>query len=388
MKILLIHNRYTQRGGEDTVFENEMMLLKENKIEVDTIVFENTETKNIFQQLKAALRSIFSIPAFMKVRHRIKRKRPDIVHIHNVFYSASPSVIWAAYLHRIPVVITLHNFRLICPGALFLRNERICELCRKKMLPWHGIQHKCFQGKVLPSLTLAMTLTLHKIIGTWNIAVSRYICLNAFAANIYSNSSLRLPANRISIKANWCYEEEESQPVTKEEHLLFVGRINNEKGIPFLLRTIERTERTLHIIGDGPLIEQVKQLHTPQIKFFGPQDRQTVINAMAKAKALLLPSCWYEMFPMVILESFSVGTPVIASRIGGIPEIIEHGKTGLLFETENQAEFVAMVKWLDEVETYKKMCANVKTEFTKKYTQLQAIKSLTDVYALSMVAKR
>ncbi|WP_431735547.1 glycosyltransferase family 4 protein [Cellulosispirillum alkaliphilum] len=226
---------------------------------------------------------------------------------------------------------------------------------------------------------MAVTLCLHKLINTWNTTVERYICLNEFAATTFKNSSLKVTEEKIVVKPNWTHNQYQTNNIGKQEHFLFVGRLSHEKGVPFLLKAFEKIGKKLWIAGSGPLNEKMKNLPS-NIVYLGALEKGEVVQQMAKAKAVLLPSCWYEMFPMIIIEAFSVGTPIIATRIGGLPGIINHGTNGLLFEKGNEKDLLEKVLSLDDCAFYNRLCCNAQKTFKAKYTDTVAIDNLFQIY--------
>jgi glycosyltransferase involved in cell wall biosynthesis len=385
MKILIIHNRYNLYGGEDTVFDNEVQLLRENGNEVKVVIFENKDANNFTERIGLAINSIFSFRSFFRVKKKLNQFQPDVVHVHNIFYTASPSVVWAAKFKKIPVVMTLHNFRLICPGALLFRNGVICEKCRNKLIPYIGVIKKCFKKSFSASLVLTLTLGIHKIIGTWRYCIDTFITLTPFAAEIFEKSSLRMKKKQIQIKPNWTF------PISlncseRTDTFLYVGRLSVEKGIPFLLETFRKNGLSLQIIGDGPLREEIQKVRASNIDWIGSRNRDQVLKIMSESKAIVFCSCWYEMFPMVVIEALATGTPVIAPNLGGIPHIVLHKKTGLLYTPNNIQAFSEQIDTLRSNQTlYNNLNKYCYQEYLEKYSPEKAYRKLISIYEKVLV---
>jgi glycosyltransferase involved in cell wall biosynthesis len=288
--------------------------------------------------------------------------------------------VWAARSKKVPVVMTLHNYRLLCPGALFLRDGRICVKCRHKTVPYWGVFHRCFKNSLFASLALTLTIGIHKLLGTWRKGIETFITLTPFASDLFENSSLKLRKKQISIKPNWTFVT--SIPTVKRgASFLFVGRLSEEKGIPFLLQTFKENGLTLQIVGDGPLREKVKTIKSQNIIWLGSRSREQVLKFMSQSKAIVFSSCCYEMFPLVIIEAFATGTPVIAPSLGSIPNIIEHKKTGLLYAPNDSRDFVKQLNLINSNPTlYDCLLTLTRQEYFSKYCPERAFSNLITIY--------
>ncbi len=326
-RILVVHNTYQQRGGEDTVVEAEIELLRSNGHEVETLL-ECNDDLHTMPKLKAAQRTFGHIPHSKKFEAILKNFKPQILHAHNTFPLISPSIFWSADKYGIPVIQTLHNFRLHCPQAMYLRNDVICEDCRGTV-PWRGVMRGCYRESRLQTGVLAAMLAFHRTIGTWSDKVTRYIALNNFCRNKFIEGGL--PADKIKVKPNFC--EVSPPPLQSRSGFLFVGRLSPEKGITTLQSAAKLEPFRINVIGDGPARDSLRNI--PGLACVGRLPSQEVQRYMWGAEALVMPSTWYEGFPMVIVEAFAAGLPVIASRLGSMLELIEEGSTGLLFEAGN-----------------------------------------------------
>jgi len=333
MKVLLVHEFYRQYGGEDRVFEQERRLLQENGIEVYEYTFHNSDI-SLFQLPFLVKNMIFNRKTYSDVKRIVKENKINIVHCHNIFPYISPSVYVAAKESGAKVIQTLHNYRFICPNATFYdyRKNKICTKCLDEGII-NAVTSDCSYNW-MRNVILALVNTIYKKKNIFDY-VDRFIALTNFSRNIFIKFGI--PAEKIVVKPNFIFEEDIKPVYEKEDYIIFVGRLSYEKGIMNLLQAMKelKDEVKLLIVGDGPLRDEVIRFiqtnNLKNTKYLGPQKREKVLELMGKAKFLVFPSLWFEGFPMVLLEAFSVGTPVLASNLGGIPEIVEEGVNGWLF---------------------------------------------------------
>lgn len=340
LKVLFIHNEYQFKGGEDAVLEMEKSLLESKGHQVRTLLFTNTVIDQFTGKLKAGLQSLYNFSAARQLRETIIRFKPDIIHVHNLFFQASPSVLYLAGKMKIPVVMTVHNYRLICANALLLRNNHVCELCTQKVLPLSGIKYKCYRDSGVESALVTAITGLHKIMGTWTKKIDRLIVLSEFMKEKLMHSSLHFPANRTVVIPNFI-DDVQGEPLPRDNYFLFVGRLSKEKGIQTLLDCFSKTaHQQLIIAGEGPEKERVLAAarENPGISYAGQQPKEKVLHLMKKSKALIFPSIWYEGLPMTIIEAFATGTPVIASELGSMAEMIRDGYNGFHFVPGNAGD--------------------------------------------------
>ena len=351
MKILFIHTRYLQsRGGEDSTLEAEAELLTRKGHEVRIQLFDNGDMgKGLPGKLQAGFSVIYNFSSAKTVTKTIDDFRPDLIHIHNFFFAASPSVLFATHKAGIPVVVTIHNFRLICANCLLLRDNKICELCITHDFPWYGVKYKCYHNSAVGSAAVGAMAAVHKWLGTWKNKVSLYITPSAFSKKRLVDSSFGVPAEKIKVKHNFIEDPGAANPEERLDYYLFVGRISAEKGIDLLLDAWTMVEVPLIIVGDGPDMQRImnKYGQPANIRFVGKQSREAVLDLMKKCRALVFPSIWYEGLPLTIIEALATGTPVIASGQGAMSEMIEDGKNGLHFST---GDAVALTKAVSEFE--------------------------------------
>jgi len=336
-RVLIVHNAYQQRGGEDAVVESETALLQRYGHAVAHLGRHNDEIGAI-GRLALARETLWSSRTVHEVERQVADFRPDVIHVHNAFPLISPSVYWAAARMRVPVVQTLHNFRLLCPQALLLRDGRVCEDCVGHV-PWRAVRHRCYRGSAAQSLAVAGMVQLHRAIGTWRDKVTLYIALNEFCRRKFVAGGL--PAERLRVKPNFVdLPAPAEQP---RDGFLFVGRLSAEKGVQVLADSLRLTPQPLTVAGSGP--ESAALSATPGVTMLGALAPEQVYAQMARALALVLPSIWYENFPRTLVEAFANGLPVIASRLGAMATLIVPGRTGLVFEPGDSADLARQLAW-------------------------------------------
>ncbi len=371
-RILLIHNYYQHRGGEDSVFEAEVELLRSKGHIVDTLTFSNDTIQSRWEQFKVGLLNLNNPFSAKLLREKIKQFQPDLIHIHNFFPIGSPSLLLEAKKHRLPVVMTLHNFRLICPNALLYRNGTICESCVEKPFPIDGIFHGCYRDSRLQTTALATMSIGHRIAGTWQNAVNQYITLNPFSRGRILKSKLGLRPEQVAVKPNFTFDALQASIDSNERdnYFLFIGRLSEEKGIETLLNAFKNSSFHLKLVGAGPLEEQVLTAtrQSPNIEALGFKNRSEIQALLLKARALILPSICYENFPMTILEAFASGTPTITSRIGGLPDIVIDGETGFLAAPNSPESLLETIHRMSVAPNYAQLCQNARATYLEKYT--------------------
>jgi len=387
VKVLLIHNRYQLAGGEDVVVQAEKALLEANDHQVALVEISNDQIVSVLDKANAAVRAIYSPASKQQVSAEIAHFRPDVVHVHNFFPLLSPSVYDACRDAGVPVVQTVHNYRLGCLNAILLRNGKVCEDCLGKRMPWPGIVHGCYRGSRAQSAATAAMLAVHWLRGTWQERVDAYIVLTNFQKEKMVQAGL--PREKIYVKPNYISEPEQcSESKIFGDYALFVGRLSPEKSITTLIEAYKHNDLRipLKIVGDGPLHEslqadvQAAGLESA-IKFLGRQDKSAVLSLMHNARFLVFPSIWYETFGLTMVEAFACGLPVLASRLGSMAEIVEDGVTGLHFEAGNSADLADKMQWANEhPEEMICMGKNARRAYEAHYTPEINYQQLTAIY--------
>lgn len=357
--VLIVHNRYRYAGGEDTVVENEKRMLEKRGHKVSCYFRSNTELDEMSRLRKIVLPfdMLFSLRTFFDVRRIIKKEKINIVHVHNTLLLVSPSVYYAAWSCGVLAVQTMHNFRFLCPGATFYRNSKICEDCVKKGLPC-AIKHKCYRGSFVQTLASAISIKFHRMLGTYKRL--NVICLTEFnkekLLSVNTKKRTIFDERRIYIKPNFTFEGVKGcfpGNEKKEDYYIFVGRIEEIKGIKVLLKAFSVNGKKLKIVGDGDLKKKVegfvKRKNLTNIEVLGWLERAQLNELIAGAKALIMPSQWYETFGMTIVEAYSNGVPVIAGEIGNIGQLVEEGKTGVRFLYNSEESLNEAIERLEEM---------------------------------------
>jgi glycosyltransferase involved in cell wall biosynthesis len=383
MKILIAHNRYQHRGGEDVMVEAETELLRSHGHELLLHGRHNDELQGM-PKAKAALQTFWSSTTTRDMRRECIAFAPDVIHVHNTFPLISPSLYWIAAKLRIPVVQTLHNFRLVCPQAMLLRDGRICEDC-VGTLPWRAVLHKCYRESAAQSAVVAGMLTAHAVMGTWDEKVTRYIVLNNFCRERFVRGGL--PSELLRIKPNFV----QAQRVPDWESRrggLFVGRLSFEKGLDVLIRASElNANASVQIVGDGPLQPSVVQAFGA--RYLGYQNADRVQALLHKALYLVAPSTCYETFGLAALEAFSCGTAVIASAHGGLGELVTDGVTGLLVKPGDAEDLAQKLAWADaHPEEMMRMGQAARLEYEKKYSSARNYRLLMEIYQEAIASVR
>jgi glycosyltransferase involved in cell wall biosynthesis len=387
MKILIIHNHYLQPGGEDTVFEAEKALLEHYGHEVVTFVEDNARLEGV-NPLKVAVNAMWSREAQRDIRKWIEQTRPDVVHFHNTFLRISPAAYYTVKELGLPVVQTLHNYRLICPGTLLMRDGKVCEDCLRKIVSWPGVVHGCWRNSRSGTMVVAAMLTFHNVLRTWENQVDVYIALTEFARKKFVQGGL--PAEKIVVKPNFVHPDP-GNGEHKGNFALFVGRLSAEKGIRTMLSAWRLLKSVpLKVVGDGPLMAEVKaqiEREWLAIEVLGRCPREEVFSLMRQASFLVFPSEWYEGFPMTIAEAFACGLPVLASRLGAMAELVEDGRTGLLFEPGNPEDLAEKVAWAwAHSKEMAKMGREARREYETKYTAERNYEMLMAIYEKAMAS--
>ncbi|KQY82887.1 glycosyltransferase [Pelomonas sp. Root1444] len=379
LRVLVCHNRYQLRGGEDSVCESEVELLRQYGHDVQMFERSNAGIDTGSPKFAAAAEAIWSSDSARDFEKKLEEFRPHVVHVHNTFAKISPSIYWAASRAHVAVVQTLHNFRLLCPQAMFLRDGKVCEDCLGK-LPWRGAVRGCYRGSVAQSTVLASMVTAHRMIGTWQSKVTRYIALNEFCRQKFIEGGL--PADRIVIKPN--FVDFEAPPTGAREGFLFVGRLSLEKGIDTLVSAAQQVGGLhLRVAGTGP---EAHLLHgVAGVDALGALDGNAVRFEMSRSMALVLPSIWYENFPRTLVEAMACGLPIIASRIGALAELVDEGVSGLLFEAGNASDLASKLQWAREnPEALRSMGIRARQIYEDKFTASRNYAQMMAIYEDAM----
>lgn len=387
MNILIIHNRYQLAGGEDAVVQAEAELLKSYGHDVSVLEVDNDTIIGVWGKAKAAFSAIYSFSSKNLVSNLIAQHNTEVVHIHNFFPLLSPSVYDACRDAVVPVVQTLHNYRLGCPKAMLFRDGRVCEDCIGKALPLPGVVHGCYRGSHVESAVVASMLAVHRWRQIWQERVDAYIALTQFQKDKLVQAGL--PSEKIYIKPNFIFTSDSTAETGYNyDYALFVGRLSEEKGVATLIDAYKQATLSipLKIVGDGPLKEVLQQEVQMSglenmITFVGRQNKSVVLNLMRNAHFLVFPSIWYEGFPLTIAEAFSSSLPVITAKLGSMAEIVENEVTGLHFEAGNSKDLAAKIRWaITHPEVMSEMRKRAHSVYQAQYTPEANYQQLIKIY--------
>lgn len=387
MKVLLIHNFYSSKtpSGENQVVIIERDLLKSQGNVVSEYFRDSDEILRMsgWGTVKGALATPWNFFSAKKISQLVNEFSPDVVHVHNTFPLISPSI-FSAIGNRAAKVLTLHNYRLVCPAAIPMRNGKVCTECIKQSSVFPALLHGCYRNSRIATVPLAINVGLHRYLATWKNHVDAFIALSLFQKDLMAKAGL--PAEKIHIKPNFYPGSPNVVPWSNRSNsVVFVGRISAEKGVVTLLKSwkiwgVEAPH--LYIVGDGPLRRELEEKATGlNVTFTGQIDQKLAQSYIAAAKMLILPSEWFEGFPLVIREAFAFGTPVAASDIGPLPSLVKHNYSGVIFPPSNSEALVGIMRsaWADNT-AMRMWGINARSEFDEKYTEGENYKILCDIY--------
>ncbi len=375
-RILQVHNFYQIPGGEDVVVRNEKRLLEEHGHKVYTYYRSNKELekKSIIGKSILPFTAIYSFKTAREVKKIIKDNHIDIVHVHNTLTMVSPSVFYAAFACKVPVVQTLHNFRMLCPAGSFFRDNVICEECVTKGMKC-AVEHKCYRNSKVQTIVSAMILWIHRKLGTYKKV--NFICLTEFnrqklldAIDKGTKKGKIINSSKVYIKPNFTFAEGivPNTEKSEEEYFLFAGRVEALKGVDIAIKAFEQIpDKQLYIAGDGPMMGEMKKyvnMHNiKNIKFLGYLQKEEMSEKFYHAKAVIMTSQCYEAFAMTIAEAYSYGVPVIAGRVGNMDGMVKDGETGIKFEY-NSADDLA-----EKVQEFERMDIAILKENARSFYQ-------------------
>jgi glycosyltransferase involved in cell wall biosynthesis len=329
MHILQVHNSYRQRGGEDTVVAADAELLSSAGHAVTQHIVPNP-VGSIETIMRLGL-SLWNSAAGRRFRRQLEAAKPDVVHIHNTWFSITPSAAYEARRAGLPVVMTLHNYRLSCATGQFFRDGTQCTDCLDGSA-FNGLRHRCYQGSFAASAFAAANTGIHRQLGTWTKNVDLFLCLTEFAKGRFIEAGI--PKEKLRVRHNCVADpDERTVPASKSRQFAYIGRLASEKGVRGLLeawRLADMQDCELLVVGDGPEREALEAMRVPGVRFTGPVEHDVVLETLRSVRCLVFPSLWFEGEPMIVVEALAAGTPVLASDVGGIPELLGHGAAGWL----------------------------------------------------------
>lgn len=396
MKVLIGHNYYRTKNpsGETEVLKVESEMLRTHGHEVSYFTRHSDDLLK-FGKLagaKASLVTSWNPRAYFDIRKKVDELKPNVFHVHNTFPLMSPSV-FPAVSGRVARVLTLHNYRLFCPSAMPMREGAPCTKCIDTRNPIYSVIHGCYRGSRVASVPVAFSVALHRALGTWKEHVDAFIALTDFQKDLMIMSGL--PEEKVHVKPNFY----PGLPVLldwkkRQPYVVFVGRLSAEKGVRTLIsawRKWGESAPMLHVLGDGELKEELLAASKGlNVKFFGQVSSEEVQRQVSNSKLMVLPSEWFEGFPMVIREAFAFGTPVAVSNIGPLTSIVEENHSGINFEPANAESLMHGLKniWFDS-ERLELLGEGARREFESKYSEKTNYKALMDIYecAIDMASR-
>jgi glycosyltransferase involved in cell wall biosynthesis len=383
VKILLVHNSYQLQGGEDVVYQRERDLLIAHGDEVVEYWRTNTEIEeySIAERLALPGRTVWSGKTRKDFSAVLRESKPDVVHVHNTFMVISPSIYSACREQQVPVVQTLHNYRLLCPQGGFFRDGKPCHDCASHL--GHSVLHGCYRDSRVGTANVAMMIAWHRAAGTYSTMVDRYIALTEFSRSNFVNGGFD-PA-KITVKPNFASPDPGERP-NDGSYALFVGRLSPEKGLQTLLAAWRQLPELipLRLAGSGPLAAEVSAAASelgPEVQYLGQLPLNPLMQLMKGARFLIFPSELYENFPLTLAESYACGVPVIASELGAMKEIVKHESTGLLFRAGDPGDLAAKVQyaWANR-ERMRQMGKQARQEYESNYTAELNYRRLRSIY--------
>jgi glycosyltransferase involved in cell wall biosynthesis len=379
MRVLQLHTRYRQPGGEDAVVRAEAELLRRSGHEV--VQYQVQNPPGAAGAIGSLVLSPWNPRQARTVHGLVGRVRPDVAHVHNTWYAQSPAVVWALHRAGVPTVMTLHNYRLVCANGQLFRDGAPCEDCVGAS-PWHGVQHGCYRDSVVLSVPAAGTIALHDRLRTWHRAVDRFLVLNEFARERLVRGGL--PPDRIEVKPNFVTDPgSRTCPAASSGTVLYVGRLSPEKGVDLLVeawRQLGDGPLELLVVGDGPLQERLERRPAPRLRFAGRLPAEEVRRQMLAARALVLPSVWYEGQPMAVLEALAAGLPVLGSDLGGVPELLAPLGREWLAAPGEVASWAAALRALEHRERIEVASARARGLYERSFSTATAARALEGVY--------
>lgn len=362
-------------------------MLEEHGHKVILYSRNNAELKQMskFRKLFLPITTIFNPRTYKEIKRLIKSENIEIVHVHNTLNQISPAVYYAARAMKVPVVQTVHNFRLLCPGATFYRGGHICEDCMKSGL-WCAVKHKCYRGSKMQTLACVLSAWFHRLTGIYGKI--NYICLTEFNKSKLLELK-QIKPEKVFVKPNFVNEGSFVPEESRKNQFVFAGRLDKLKGVDILFEAWKRmgdTAPKLVVCGTGPMEKWCKefvQQNQVNIELRGFVPNIETRKLIANSKALVLPTQWYEGFPMSIVEAFSVGTPVICSDLGNAGSLVTEGMNGVKFAADSSEELIEAVKRL---KVYENIYYSTYEMYEQLYTEKQNYKRLMEIYQNAQIS--
>ncbi|OPK10877.1 glycosyltransferase family 4 protein [Pseudomonas sp. VI4.1] len=395
MRLVLAHNIYgsASPSGENQVFQTEKQLLLNYGHELQFFTRENDElhARGALGVVAGALATPWNPWMAKAILKQVKEFKPDVVHVHNTFPLISPSI-FHSIGSRAARVLTLHNYRLFCPAAIPMRDGKVCIDCFDKRSPMPAMIHGCYRGSRAATLPLALNVGIHRALGTWTHQVDAFICLSEFQRELMIEAGL--PRDKVHVKPNFY----PGNPAIvawpdRKPYIVFAGRLTPEKGVISLLRAWQAwgtAAPELRLVGDGELRPELERMAAGlPVRFLGHVTADEAQRQIANARLQVLPSEWFEGFPMVVREAFAFGTPASVSDLGPLPSIVQHGKSGVVFQPANPQSLLQEIRAAWETPgLLEKLGRGARAEFENKYTEEANYASLMEIYQQAIKVSR
>lgn len=383
LTILQIHNRYREGGGEDTVVWRERALLEAAGHEV--VGFQTENPPGMVAAAGTLLVSPWNPVSAGHVGDMIANQRPDVAHVHNTWWRLTPSILKPLAHAGVPVVMTLHNYRLLCANAMLYRGGRPCEDCVGSH-PWHAALHACYRGSILGSIAAATAIALPRMLDVWQDA-DLLLPLTEFSRERFIAGGF--PRDKLIVKSNFVDDPgPRANDPSGSGVVLYVGRLSEEKGIQVLLDAWHDARPDglkLVVVGDGPLRRHLEASAPVGVRFVGRMEPDQVRQLMLAARGLVLPSVCYEGQPVVLLEALASGLPVVISEIGGIPETVGDLRAAVLAPPGDRSAWAAALSWLTDASWVDAAGAHARAVYEARYTPDRALDALLAIYQRAMV---
>lgn len=391
MKILVIHNYYLEKGGEDRAVEAEVKMLREHGHEILFYHRSNKDIKNLglFRRAEFLWKNMrWSRESYESLQNLVRSEKPDLAHIHNIFFLLSPSVYCALREAQIPTVQTLHNYRLICPKGTFHGKKGICEKCLRSGPAAAAVLRRCWRGSFILTAALAGLLRGKYKGRTLRESADAFIALSGFSRDKFAEAGF--PGKKLFIKPN--FVDCRFSPEKKEGYGLFVGRLADYKGIDTLLKAYERlAKHHLKVVGDGPMLKGLKKRlkKAKNVQLLGALSHKETLGYLAKASFVVFPSECYENMPLVIIESMAAGVPVVASDLGAMKELIEDNVSGILFKPRDAQDLAGKIEFLaGNRRLIEQLGANARRSYEARFTGEINYGILMDIYNKAIAANK
>lgn len=384
-KILMVHNKYAQFGGEDESFDLECDVLRKNGCSVDTLVYENA-TINGMGKFRLLLNSLWNINLYSRLSKAFKESSYDVVHVQNNFPLVSPSLYYVCQKNNLPVVQAVRNYRLLCPSGSFYRQGKDCFDCKNKSFPWPAAFNRCYKQSFSASFVAALIVYIHKLIGAASNNVSCYIAVSNFVRDQLISAGI--PENKIFVKPNFYVNSRDGgSKIAARSGVVYLGRISAEKGVDNLVDFWVRsnTKDFLFLYGDGDSLNYLadKYSNFSNIVFKGKLDHSGISAVLAGARFLIVPSLWNEPFGRVVVEAFAHSTPVMIAATGGLPEIVTEGITGSLYDPRSFDSFLSSLKRINDYIDSGDIGRACFDEFNKNFSEQRNFELMISIYSAS-----